>query len=118
MAFDIDRYRRTSGRLDLHDIGWTEVRRHPVAGEAIDSMLHMLDIETHAVISLSEPLASRACMDPVITSFLPVGVGGEMHRRGLRRVPARLRHRGRAAERASRARGPDLVTGQTLGRPR
>jgi rubrerythrin len=79
VAFDIERYKDTSRKLDLSDIDWDAVARHPLPQEAIDSMLYMMDIETHTVIFLSELLVSKACMDPVITSFLSVWVYEEMY---------------------------------------
>ena len=42
-------------------------------------MFYMMDIETHTVIFLSELLVSKACMDPVITSFLSCWVYEEMY---------------------------------------
>ncbi|MFZ0216183.1 MAG: hypothetical protein WAM30_09635 [Candidatus Dormiibacterota bacterium] len=79
MAFDIERYKLTSKRLDLTDVDWDEVRRHHLPAGAIESMLYMMDIETHTVIFLSELLVSKACMDPVITSFLSVWGYEEMY---------------------------------------
>lgn len=79
MAFDIERYKQSSQKLDLGDIDWDQVARYPLPQEAIDSMLYMMDIETHTVIFLSELLVSKACMDPVITSFLSVWVYEEMY---------------------------------------
>ncbi|MHB8573137.1 MAG: ferritin-like domain-containing protein [Candidatus Dormibacteria bacterium] len=79
MSFDIERYKETSSKLDLSDIDWQAVRRHPLPQGAVDSMLYMMDIETHTVIYLSELLVSKACMDPVITSFLSVWVYEEMY---------------------------------------
>ncbi|MFN2466048.1 MAG: ferritin-like domain-containing protein [Candidatus Dormibacteria bacterium] len=79
MAFDIERYKANSRKIDLSDIDWDAVRDHPLPQEAIDSMLYMMDIETHTAIYLSELLVSKACMDPVITSFLSCWVYEEMY---------------------------------------
>lgn len=79
MPFDIDRYKANSRKIDLSDIEWDRVRDHPLPQEAIDSMLYMMDIETHTAIYLSELLVSKACMDPVITSFLSCWVYEEMY---------------------------------------
>lgn len=79
MAFDIERYKWSSKRLLLDDIDWDEVPRHHLPSGAIESMLYMMDIETHTVIFLSELLVSKACMDPVITSFLSIWGYEEMY---------------------------------------
>jgi hypothetical protein len=79
MPFDIERYKASSKKLDLTDVDWSEVPRHPLQQGAIDAMHYMMDIETHTAIYLSELLVSRACMDPVITSFLACWVYEEMY---------------------------------------
>ncbi|MGH7918662.1 MAG: ferritin-like domain-containing protein, partial [Candidatus Dormibacteraceae bacterium] len=79
MAFDIDRYKEASKKLDLRDIDWGEVPRHHLASGDVESMMYMMDIETHTVIFLSELLVSKACMDPVTTAFLSVWGYEEMY---------------------------------------
>lgn len=79
MSFEIERYKWSSKRLLLEDIDWDEVPRHHLPSGAIESMLYMMDIETHTVIFLSELLVSKACMDPVITSFLSIWGYEEMY---------------------------------------
>jgi rubrerythrin len=79
VSFDIERYKSNSKKLDLSDIRWDLVREHELPRGAIDSMFYMMDIETHTVIYLSELLVSKACMDPVITSFLSCWVYEEMY---------------------------------------
>lgn len=79
MPFEIERYKWSAKRLLLEDIDWDEVPRHHLPSGAIESMLYMMDIETHTVIFLSELLVSKACMDPVITSFLSIWGYEEMY---------------------------------------
>jgi len=79
MPFDIERYKANSKKVDLSDIDWSEVRRHPLPRGAVEAMHYMMDIETHTAIYLSELLVSKACMDPVITSFLSCWVYEEMY---------------------------------------
>jgi hypothetical protein len=79
MTFDIERFKEKSKKLDLSDIRWDLVRDHPLPQGAIDSMQYMMDIETHTVIYLSQLLVSKACMDPVITSFLSCWVYEELY---------------------------------------
>jgi hypothetical protein len=70
LSFDIERYKASSRKLELADIEWDRVPDHPLPQGAVDAMFYMMDIETHTAIYLSELLVSRACMDPVVTSFL------------------------------------------------
>jgi hypothetical protein len=79
MAFDIERYKLRSEQLDLSDIRWDDVSRYPLRRGAVDAMLYMMDIESHTAIYLSELLVSKACMDPVITSFLSIWAYEEMY---------------------------------------
>lgn len=79
MPFEIERYKWSAKRLLLEDIDWDDVPRHHLPSGAIESMLYMMDIETHTVIFLSELLVSKACMDPVITSFLSIWGYEEMY---------------------------------------
>lgn len=79
MSFDIERYKQRSRKLELTDIDFGAAPRHPLPQGAVDAMLYMMDIETHTAIYLSELLVSRACMDPVITSFLSCWVYEEMY---------------------------------------
>ncbi|GAC1331056.1 MAG: hypothetical protein NVSMB17_08880 [Candidatus Dormibacteria bacterium] len=79
MAFDIERYKENSKKIELGDIDWARVKDYPVPQGAIDAMTYMMDIETHTVIYLSELLVSKACMDPVITAFLSAWVYEEMY---------------------------------------
>jgi rubrerythrin len=79
MAFDIERYKQNSKKLDLSDVRWDLVRDHQLPRGAIDAMTYMMDIETHTTIYLSELLVSKACMDPVITAFLACWAYEEMY---------------------------------------
>ncbi|MDP9325787.1 MAG: ferritin-like domain-containing protein [Candidatus Dormibacteraeota bacterium] len=79
MSFDIERYKDRSKKIDLSDIRWDQVKDNELPQSAIDSMFYMMDIEIHTVIYLSELLVSKACMDPVITSFLSCWAYEEMY---------------------------------------
>ena len=69
-------------------------------------MHYMMDIESHTVIYLRDLLATRAAADPFVTAFLSLlGLRGALARRGVRRLPPRLWHRG--ADRAAAARRVD-----------
>src|SRR5215211_9049578 len=68
--FDLDRYLRASEKLDLSELSWDDIPKHPLADGDVMSMHYMLDIETHTVIYLRDLLATRAANDPQITAFL------------------------------------------------
>ncbi|HLM27373.1 MAG TPA: ferritin-like domain-containing protein [Thermoleophilaceae bacterium] len=68
--FDLDRYLRASEKLDLSELSWEDIPKHPLADGDVMSMHYMLDIETHTVIYLRDLLATRAANDPQITAFL------------------------------------------------
>ena len=76
--FDLDRYLRASKRLDLSQIAWDQIPRHPLDDGAVMSMEYMMDIETHTVIYLRDLLATRAANDPQITAFLACWVYEEL----------------------------------------
>src|SRR5205807_10127615 len=79
MTIDIERIKENTNKLELSDMRWDLVRDHPLPQGAIDSMQYMMDIDTHTVIYLSQLLVSKACMDPVITSFLSCWVYEELY---------------------------------------
>ena len=68
--FDLDRFIRTSGRVDLSDVEWDRVREHPLTKAEIRTLLYMMDIESHTVIFLRDVLATHAAFDPAVTAFL------------------------------------------------
>ncbi|MEP7059283.1 MAG: ferritin-like domain-containing protein [Actinomycetota bacterium] len=68
--FDLDRYIRTSGRLDLSSVRWRQVREHPLSTEETRVLRYMMDIESHTVIFLRDALATHAAFDPDITAFM------------------------------------------------
>lgn len=67
---DIDAYVARSKALDLGDIPWDEVPRHPLSAETIRTLRYMQDIEGHTIIYLRSLLATRAVDDPEIATFL------------------------------------------------
>jgi hypothetical protein len=56
--------------LDLGDIGWDDVPRHPLPAPALRTLRYMQDIEAHTIIYLRTLLATRAVDDPEIAAFL------------------------------------------------
>jgi hypothetical protein len=77
-AFDLDRYLRASGRVDLSSVEWGRVGEHPVTSEEARCLAYMMDIESHTVIFLRDLLATRASLDPEVTAFLSCWVYEEL----------------------------------------
>jgi rubrerythrin len=76
--FDIDKYLRNSKRLDLSQLAWEEIPKHPLSDGDLMSMHYMMDIETHTMVYLRDLLATRAASDPHITAFLACWVYEEL----------------------------------------
>jgi rubrerythrin len=76
--FDLDRYLRASGRVDLTGIRWDRIGDHPLPSEEARCLAYMMDIESHTVIFLRDLLATRAAFDPEVTAFLSCWVYEEL----------------------------------------
>ena len=68
--FDLDKYIRTSDRVDLSGVDWARVNDVPLTAAEVRCMLYMMDIESHTVIFLRDLLATQAAYDPDVTAFL------------------------------------------------
>src|SRR2546426_651927 len=62
-AFDLDAWVARSRAIDLSEIDWSVVPRHPVPSEAIRTLRYMQDIESHTIIYTRMLLATRAIDD-------------------------------------------------------
>ena len=82
IEFDLDRFIRTSGRVDLSEVEWHRATEHPLTPEEIRVVRYMMDIESHTVIFLRDLLGT------------PCGL-----RSGCHRVPIVLELRGVLARR-------------------
>src|SRR3954453_12273117 len=69
-AFDLEQYLSRSRALDLGDIDWDAVPRHPLADGAIRCLRYMQDIESHTIVYLRTLLSTRAIDDPDVATFL------------------------------------------------
>ena len=78
VEFDVDRYLRNSKKLDLSDIDWDEIPKHPLSDGDVMCVHYMMDIETHTVIYLRDLLATRAANEPHVTAFLSCWVYEEL----------------------------------------
>jgi len=84
--FDLDAYTSRSRALDLSDIDWSEVARHPLPAEAVRTLRYMQDIETHTIVYLRTLLSTRAIDDPEVATFLACWLYEEtFHGRALAR---------------------------------
>jgi rubrerythrin len=68
--FDLDRYIRTSDRVDLSGVEWERVHEPPLTPAEIRVLRYMMDIESYTVIFFRDLLATRAAFDPDITAFM------------------------------------------------
>ena len=68
--FDLDRFIRTSGRVDLSEVGWARASDPPLTDPEVRVLRYMMDIETNTVIFLRDVLATQTAFDPDVTAFL------------------------------------------------
>ena len=69
-AFDLEQYLSRSRALDVSDLPWADVPRHPLPEGAIRCLRYMQDIESHTIIYLRTLLSTRAIDDPEVAAFL------------------------------------------------
>ena len=70
MSFSIERYKEESKKLDTSGVLWAEVPKHRLGKGDLFCLHYMMDIENHVPLYLSHLMVTRACMDPILTSFL------------------------------------------------
>ncbi|HEV2954232.1 MAG TPA: acyl-ACP desaturase [Candidatus Dormibacteraeota bacterium] len=70
MSFTIDRYKEESRKVDVTGVDWSAVTQHPLSSGDLYCLHYMMDIENHVPLYMSHLMVTRACMDPVLTSFL------------------------------------------------
>jgi hypothetical protein len=70
MSFSIDRYKEESRKVDMTGVNWEAVRDHELSKGDLFFLHYAMDIENHVPLYLSHLLVTRACMNPIITSFL------------------------------------------------
>lgn len=70
MSFNIDRYKEESRKLDTTGVEWDRVRDYPLSRGDLFFLHYAMDVENHVPLYLSHLLVTRACMNPVITTFL------------------------------------------------
>jgi hypothetical protein len=70
VAFDLDTYKRITGRLDDDDIDYSSFRDQPLSPEVLACVRYMHDVEFHTSCYLRNLLNTRAHHDPEVTTFL------------------------------------------------
>jgi hypothetical protein len=70
VSFSIERYKEESRKVDVTGIAWDEVASHALSKGDLFCLHYMMDIENHVPLYLSHLLVTRACMDPILTTFL------------------------------------------------
>jgi hypothetical protein len=68
--FDLDRFIRTSDRVDLSEVEWHRASDPPLTPAEVRCLRYMMDIETNTVIFLRDVLATQTAFDPDVTAFL------------------------------------------------
>ncbi|MEP6973662.1 MAG: ferritin-like domain-containing protein [Actinomycetota bacterium] len=69
-AFDLDKYLRSSKRVDLSSVEWGRMHEVPLRPEEARAIAYMMDIETHTAIFLRDLLATRAAAEGDVSAFL------------------------------------------------
>jgi len=70
MSFSIERYKEESRKLDTTGVQWDRIRDYPLSKGDLFFLHYAMDVENHVPLYLSHLLVTRACMNPVITTFL------------------------------------------------
>jgi len=78
MSFSIDRYKEESKKLDVTGVDFDRARDYPLHNGDLFALHYAMDIENHTALYLSHLLVTRACMNPVLTSFLSCWVYEEL----------------------------------------
>jgi rubrerythrin len=68
--FDLDRFIRTSGRVDLSGVEWHRAAEPPLSRAEVRTLRYMMDIESHTIVFMRDLLATQAAFDPMVTAFL------------------------------------------------
>jgi hypothetical protein len=85
-VFDLDEYVGRSRALDLDDLRWDDIARHPLSPDAVRTLRYMQDIESHTIVYERELAKTRAIDEPEVATFLACWLYEEtFHGRALRR---------------------------------
>jgi hypothetical protein len=85
-VFDLEEYVGRSRALDLDDLRWDEIARHPLSPEAVRTLRYMQDIESQTIVYERELAKTRAIDEPEVATFLACWLYEEtFHGRAIRR---------------------------------
>ncbi|MGH9135817.1 MAG: ferritin-like domain-containing protein, partial [Acidimicrobiales bacterium] len=70
MPFDLDRYKRMCGRLDVDGIDFAQFESQPLRDADLRCVRYMHDVEHHTSCYLRDLLNTRAHRDAEISAFL------------------------------------------------
>lgn len=85
-AFDIDKFMNNSGRVDLSDIRWEDVKKYPLTREALRVLYVFMGVEGSTFFYLKPLISTRAPVtEPEMAPFLSAWVyEEEFHGRAFR----------------------------------
>ncbi|PSL39314.1 hypothetical protein CLV49_2948 [Labedella gwakjiensis] len=70
MAFDIDKYTKTSTNVNWSDLDFEEFRTNPLPPDTLRSIRYMADVEYHTVCYLRDMLVTPSHRDADVTGFM------------------------------------------------
>ncbi|MEU1621209.1 ferritin-like domain-containing protein [Streptomyces sp. NPDC005722] len=70
MAFDIDKYTKTSAAVQWSDLDFDEFERNPLPEETLRTLRYMCDIEYHTVCYLRDLLTTPSHNEPAVGAFM------------------------------------------------
>jgi len=92
-VLDLDAYVGRSRALDLDDLDWAAIPRHPLSDAAVRTLRYMQDIESHTIVYERELARTRAIDEPEVATFLACWLYEEtFHGRAIRRFLDRAGH--------------------------
>jgi rubrerythrin len=86
-TFDIDRFMEGSGKVDLSDIDWSDVPKHPVTPEALRTLRYFMNTENATFFYVKTLMQTKApFVEPELAPFLSAWVyEEEFHGRAFRK---------------------------------
>jgi len=85
-VLDLDAYVGRSRAVQLDDLPWDEVARHPIDADTVRTLRYMQDIESHTIVYERELAKTRAIDEPEVSTFLACWLYEEtFHGHALRR---------------------------------
>lgn len=87
MGFDLERFLRLAGRVEVDDLDWKQAARYGLSAGEARILRYMADTETHTIIYLRDLLAGHSAKSAEICAFMSVWVYEELwHGRAIDRL--------------------------------